>query len=85
MRWVTQRPADTTELFFLQKRSRKREKKVEGKMRLGLQINIKSYCKEIRTAWTKQFLKLRWEIPWLNFNEVDLGEAVGGMRRLVRY
>lgn len=30
-------------------------------------------------------LKIRWEIPWLNFDEVDLGEAVGGMGRIVRY
>lgn len=80
MKQVTQRPADTIELFFFflgGKKTRRREKKVEGKMLLSLQINIKSYCKEVRIAWTPGFLKIRWEIPWLNFDEVDLGEAVG--------
>lgn len=50
---------------------------MEGKVSLSLQINIKSYCKEVRIAWTPGLLKIRWEIPWLNFDEVDLGEAVG--------
>jgi len=57
---------------------------VEGKMRSSLQISIESYCKEVRIAWTPQLVEKRWEIPWLNFNGVDLGKAVGGRRRRVR-
>lgn len=46
---------------------------------------MKSYCKDIRIVWTPQFLKIRWEIPWVNSEEVDLGEAAGGMRRRVKW
>lgn len=43
-------------------------------MWLDLHINVKSYCKEVRIPWTPQLLKIRWGIPWLSFDEVDLGE-----------
>lgn len=47
-------------------------------------INIKHYCRGVRIAWIPQFLKIRWETPWLNF-EVDLSETGGGLKGIVKY